>query len=200
MTDDKKELIDHQKRLTEETTALQKAFKQVKDTGIKFQNTDAEVLASFRAGAGGRNITIEDGEAYVVYDGSRIGLAHALERYAFDAAPGEVDRRTLPRSGTIGRRGTLARSEMTLQEKVAFIRENGEEAFAAIPTHPPTSTEIVTREQFRRLSVTEKSRMITAAPDIMSKLAPAPSPRPHGCYINHEAMAKHLATRGKLAK
>jgi hypothetical protein len=195
----KDEAIAQQKAEAETTTALQTAFGKVRDTGIQFRITDAEILANFKAG--GREIVVEDGIAYATYDGSRITLSDALERYAFDAPQGEVDRRTLPRSGTTGgRRGTLAKSEMTLKEKVAFIRENGEEAFAAIPTHPQESAEIVTREQFRRLSVKEKSKMVTADPDILAKLAPAPNPRPHGCFINHSAMAKHLATRGKMPK
>jgi hypothetical protein len=49
-----------------ETAALQNAFAKFHESGVKFNSTDAEVLAKFKEG--GREIFIEDGVAFTNYD------------------------------------------------------------------------------------------------------------------------------------
>jgi hypothetical protein len=188
-----KEEIERQLAITARTTALQNAFTDFHKTGIKYTGTDAEVLEKFKAT--GREIFVEDGIAFTNYDSEILKVEEALLRHAFDAPQGEVDRRTLPRGASTARPNVRSRAEMTTREKVDYVNEHGEEAFLKLPSKPVTSSEVKTTEDFRRLPRAEKVRRINEDPDAIRKLAPAPTLRQNGTYINHEAIARQRAIR-----
>jgi hypothetical protein len=190
-----KEEIERHQAAAAKTTALQTAFKKFQETGVKFQGTDAEVLAKFKEG--GHEIFVEDGVARTKFDSEILPLDEALLRYAFDAPQGEVDRRTLPRGGAgTARSSTLSRATMTTAEKVAYVNEHGEEAFLKIPTNYTPTSEVKTTADWLKLSRAERVRRTTDDPQAFEKLLPAPGQRmPWEPYVNHEALERQKQIR-----
>jgi hypothetical protein len=170
-------------------------------TNIKFRDRSTALQALLAGGC--EVIYTEDGSAQVHYDGERLGLRDALTRLAFDQRD-LVDGRTLPREGTTGRQGTLSKADMTLQEKIAYVRDHGADAFARIPSVNFDTKPVTTREDFYRLSRAEKVRRIAADPNILAKLPSAPKVSvveqletvAPGVRINRAGLEKQKAIRG----
>jgi hypothetical protein len=141
-------------------------------TGVRFHDR-ATTLAELKKD--GREITFDaDGTPSVTYDSEPLQLKDALLRFAYDRRD-LVDGRTLPREGVGSTRpGTLSKADMTLPEKLAFIRDRGADAFAKLPSQNFDTKPLMYREDFYKLSRTEKVRRIALDPDIISKLPSAP--------------------------
>jgi hypothetical protein len=166
-------------------------------TNINFHNR-AEALAALRA-IGAEVAYDEAGTPHCRYDSEYLPLSEALTRLALDNRS-LADGRSLPRGASTARPNTLSRAEMTNKQKVAFVNEFGEEAFLKLPSKPTVTSEVRTTEDFRRLTRAEKVRRINEDPDTIYKLAPAPTARVNGSFIDHDAIARQKATRGKLAR
>jgi hypothetical protein len=172
-------------------------------TNIKFHDR-AAAIASLTAD--GREVIYpEDGSAQVHYDGERLGLREALTRLAFDQRD-LVDGRTLPREGAgTARPGTLSKSDMTMQEKLEYIKTNGADAYARIPSQNHDSKPLETQADWYKLSRKERVRRTAADPQVFTKLPPAPreaSPVTKleqiapGTKINRSALEREKAIRG----
>jgi hypothetical protein len=188
MTDEKKDLTPG---IGVEAKKINEAFDASK---IAFHNR-AEALAALRA-TGAEVAFDEQGNPHCRYDSEYLTLTEALTRLALDQK-GLADGRSLPRGASIARPNALSRAEMTTAEKVAYVNEHGEEAFLKLPSRPVATTETKTTEDFRRLALAEKVRRINADPAAIYKLAPGPTARTNGTYINVEALARHKAVTGK---
>lgn len=171
-------------------------------TEIKFHNR-SEALAAFKEG---REIEYdESGEPQTTYDGERLPLKDALTRFAYDAPDGVVDRRTLPREGAGGgRKGTLSKSDLDLQGKIAFINQFGGEAYERLPsTGVGSSAEVRTKQDALKLPVKERVRRYAADADWFAKLADGPAATvagmtsAGGAKINVVALDKQRRIRGK---
>lgn len=179
----------------DEATALNAAFDA---TGVKFHDR-AAALAAFK-----ENHHIEYNEVgtpMTFFDGEHIELRDALTRYGYDSPDGVCDRRTLPREGSGGgRRGTLSRADFTTSaEKSKFIAEHGITAWEKLPSKNTDGQEVVTKQDWYRLSRAEKVRRTEADPNAFAKL-PNGTPsivgsRANGVFINRSAIDKHLAAR-----
>jgi hypothetical protein len=189
MTDEKKEFTPG---IGVEARKINEAFDR---TGINFHSRP-DALAALKTD--GREIVFneDDGEPYVHYDSEFLKLDQALTRLALDQRS-LADGRSLPRGASTARPNTLSRAEMTIAEKVAYVNEHGEEAFLKLPSRPTTTSEVKTTEDFRRLPRAEKVRRINEDPDAIRKLAPPPTARANGTFINHEALARQKAITGK---
>jgi hypothetical protein len=163
-------------------------------SGIKFhdRSTTLQTLTT------DREISYaEDGTASIHYDGEILPLEAALKRFAYDNRA-HVDGRTLPKEGVgTARPGTLSKAAMTLQEKIAFIKEHGADAFSRIASKSYDTQPVDTRQDWMRLSRTEKVRRLAADPDAFTKLPNATSDQPKGGYINHAALEREKAIKGK---
>jgi hypothetical protein len=175
------------------TAALQAEFAKFHESGIKPNVSDPELLALLKEG---RHITVEDSTAYTVYDGEKIAVGEALKRFVHDRRE-FVDGRTLPREGVTGRPGVTSKADLkTFKEKVAYVNKFGEAAFLALPLTGQVSSEIRTFEDFRKLPIEEKNRLINADPNYMEKLKPSPGHRmPGQAFINHELLERQKAIR-----
>jgi len=164
-------------------------------TGITWNNR-AEALADFRQG---REIVYEDGEPQVRYDGEFLHLKDALLRFGYDRRD-LIDGRSLPKTGIgTARSGQASKADFeTLASKVAYIREFGEDSWAKLPMKAPTGNgEVLTQEDFAALPRAEKVRRIRLDPDCNAKLPRSAVGRSAQQGItHHEALAKHVASRG----
>jgi hypothetical protein len=191
MSDEKKELIPG---LGAEARALNEAFDQ---TGVKFHNR-AEALAAFKEN---REIVSEDGKLFARYDGELQPLSSCLLKFGWDNRQ-HVDGRSLPRTGAgLSRPGIDCKQNYkTTREKLDYIAANGADAWEKLPLSGPVSNELKTQSDWYKLPRAERVRLTALDPDAFSKLAPAPNPRPTGAFIDHDAIARHKATMGKLAR
>jgi len=167
--------------------------KAIADTNIKYTVTPAELLAKF-----GREVQFDDeGNPHALYDREVLPLADALTRFAADE-DGICDRRTLPRSPGGGRRGVASREDLPdAKAKAAYIAEYGLAAFEALPTKAQPSGELKYQDDFRRLPVAEKSRLIAKhGLKFIESLPARPSDQPFGGYINRDALDKHVKIGG----
>jgi hypothetical protein len=193
------EEIQKQKALAEQTSALQSEFAKFHESGIRPNVDDSQLLSLLKEG--GREIIVEDGNATTVYDGERIEVSQALKRLLIDRRE-FVDARTLPREGAAGGRSSVtSKADLkTLKDKVAYVNQFGENAYLALPLTGQSTSEIKTFEQFRKLPISEKARL-TKDPDYIYRLKPSEGRyMPGQAKINTAGIAKHLATRGKLAR
>lgn len=141
----------------------------------------------------------EDGQLYARYDGEVLPLDEALLRFGLDNRP-HIDGRSAPRTGTGGRNVELTKSEMTTREKVAYIAQNGADAFEKLATKPVETTEVKTRQDFMKLSRQERVRRYAENPNAFVDLPNAVSDQPKGSFINREALAKQQAIRPNSKK
>ncbi len=163
------------------------------ECGITFSDR-AEAIAEF-----GRAITFdpETGNAEADYDGERLPLSECLKRFAFDRRD-LVDGRTLPPNGLGNTRQAPMSKESfnSPSEKVAFINEFGLQAWTALPTKAPASREVVTKEDWRTLSVQEKSRRLRANPRAYDELPSAPKVPSSFAKVNWDLIQKQRVGSG----
>jgi hypothetical protein len=171
---------------------------QLDSTNIKFNVPGSEVLARFN-----REITFDDdGVPHVIYDKEIVTLADGLTRWAYDNRDPELfDGRSLPRSGAGGGRvGTLSKSDFTLAEKIAFIKEHGGEAYERLPLKSGgATTEVRSKAEYYRLPRQEKMRLLAKDPGYFERLPNTPAEalggKVNGTFINRAALEKHKAVR-----
>src|SRR6185437_12982853 len=178
--------------------ALNSAFDA---TGITFKQERADVLAAFKNGE--REIQFdENGQPFATYDSQILPLSECLQRWAADAPDGTCDRRTLRRSPGGGRRGIASKQDLVdAKSKAAYIAEHGYDAFAALPTKAQPSEELKYKDQFYRLPLSEKSRLIAKhGENFIRSLPSRPTGQPHGGFIAHELLEKQKQIRGKSAR
>jgi hypothetical protein len=156
-------------------------------------NDRATALAAFKEG---REIIFEDGQPYTRFDSEYLPLSDALLRFGYDRHE-LVDGRTLPRTGAgAARPGLASKADFpTVKDKVDFINKNGEDAWARLPLTGVAGTEVKTIADWKRLPLSEKVRRVNADPDAVRKLAPTPTVRQHGAFINTEALERQKAIR-----
>jgi len=176
----------------EQAQKLNEAFDQ---TGVKFHDRAATLQAIT---ADGREVAYDaDGTVRIHYDGEQLSLKDALTRFAYDNRQ-HVDARTLPKEGAgTARPGTLAKSDMTLAQKTAYINQHGAEAFSKIPSKNFDTQPVVSRQDWMRLSRAEKVRRLGADPDAFIKLPNATSDQLKGSFINHTALEREKKIRGR---
>jgi hypothetical protein len=162
-------------------------------TKIRFNVSNADALTAFN-----REVVFsEAGEPQAIYDGQALPLADALTRWAVDDRTGIADRRTLPRDPVAGRPGSLAKSSMSTSEKVAFINEHGSTAFEALPLTNKATSEVTSKADFYKLPLSEKTRLTRENPNFFASLPNTPTGQIRGSYVNHAAIAKAKAARGR---
>lgn len=171
---------------TQMAAALNAAFDASK---LTFHNR-AEALAAFKAD---REIVVENGQLFALYDGCTQPLGDAFAKFGADNR-GLIDGRSLPRTGVdAARPGPLSKADLkTVAEKVAFIAEHGSEAFEQLPLQPVHTGEVKTFEDWMKLPTAEKVRLTALDPHIVRKLRPSPSARQHGTFIK-PGLAEDLA-------
>ena len=184
------EEIKRQQAIADETRALQDAFAKFKQTGIVTTKSDAELLAHFREG---RDIVVDNGVAYVTYDAEKLPLDVALTRYAFDLPAGEVDRRTLPRTGTTARPGITSKADLdTLEKKVAYVQEFGNDAFERLPLRHVQAGPLEYKSQWRKLSIEERVRRTHEDPHAFEKLKDDPPAQAAGIRYEKPGLAEEI--------
>ncbi len=146
--------------LRKQTDAVAEGFK---DSGVKFHDIDAvKVLLA----EGGHAITIgDDGKATVAYDGEQLSLAEGLRRFAEDnkfLADGRTIRETT--------RPKSKESFKTREEKMEFINKHGVDAFEALPLRAPHAGPVKCFDDFVKLTLSEKSRLLREDPDFLRRL------------------------------
>ncbi|MCU1324257.1 MAG: hypothetical protein JWM43_3906 [Acidobacteriaceae bacterium] len=174
-------------------TALNLSFDK---SGISFHSR-SETLAALKAT--GSEITYDEaGKPWTRYDHEFLELDLALIRFGMDQ-PQWADGRTLPRHGAPGRKGTMAKSDLkTIPEKVAWIAEHGEDAFARLPLTTPSSSEVRSQADWLKLPIAERARRWEDDPGAFERLPRAPKPdSPNTGKTHHAALEKELRTRGK---
>lgn len=182
-----------------EADEINSAFSQ---SGIKFHQSNSDTLNAFKNN-GEREVTFgEDGKAYAKYDAEILPLTDALTRWAADAADGICDRRTLPRSPGGGRKGIASKADLqTSKDKAAFIAEYGLKAFESLPTKSQPTSELRYQDDFRRLPLSEKTRLIKQyGTRFVENLPARPTGQPYGAFINREALKKIESIKGKSAR
>ncbi len=145
-------------------------------TEIRFHDDAPELLARFKAT--GREIAFDEaGKPTTTYDGQTVALADALTRWATDDRT-IADGRTLPRTDTgKGRPGMASKQDYaTVAEKTAFISEHGIAAWESLPTKPPVTSEVVFKEDFFKLNLSEKTRRLNENPNAIAELPNRPKP------------------------
>jgi hypothetical protein len=143
-------------------------------TEIKFHDDAPELLARFKAT--GREIEFdESGRPMAIYDHQLIPLRDALTRWALDDRT-IADRRTLPRKDEgRGRPGMASKADFaTLQDKTAFIRERGVDAYEALPLKAPVTREVKFKEDFFALPVAQKAKLLSDDPSYLNRLPNRP--------------------------
>jgi len=159
---------------TPEVTALLKAFDQ---TGIKF-NDKAVTLAALKEQ--GEIVFTEDGPK-INYRGKVQPMHEALIAHAL-ANREQVDARTLPRDVQDSKENyTSTRS------KVDFIEKHGEDAWANLPTSSVVVPTVIRyQDDFRKLPLSEKSRLLNEDPDYVTTLPARPDPNrtETGTFVN----------------
>ena len=176
-----------------EARAINTAF----DTaGITFNSSRAETLKAF-----GRDVTFDQtGKPYALYDSEIVPLSDALQRFAFDNR-NVCDGRTLPRSGAgKSRLGVESKSDFkSAGEKAKYIEDRGIEAWERLPLTNAASKEILTKNDWYRLPVSEKIRRIDADPEAFNNLPNTPAELTggmiRGSRINHSALDKQRQIR-----
>jgi hypothetical protein len=146
-------------------------------TGIKW-TSEAAALAKFKEG--GREVIIENGQAFTYYDRETLPLEDALTRWAYDNRDSELfDGRSLPRNGAgLARPGLLSKADMTRAEKVTYVNTHGEDAFARLATKGVgPKGEVKTFEDWKLLPRAEKVRRTNANPNIVNELIRASKAR-----------------------
>jgi hypothetical protein len=176
-----------------EADAINGAFTE---TGIKFNVSNTDALAQFKAGE--REVTFDEaGQPYARYDREILPLGEALTRWAADSTESICDRRTLPRSPGGGRRGIASKADLPdVKAKSAYIAEFGYKAYSALPTRAVPTEELKYRDQFYRLPIAEKTRLIRKhGEDFIRSLPSRPTSQPYGGYINREALERQKEIR-----
>lgn len=177
----------------DEPKALHAAFDETK---IVFHDR-AAALAKFKEG---REIIFgDDGQPYSTYDGeTSVRLADALTRWALDTRdPALFDGRSLPRHGANGRPGIISKADFdTVASRVAYITEFGEDSWARLPLKGIATSEILTKQSWMKLPLSEKVRRTAADPDAFSKLPDKPTDQIRGSFIHHAAIAREKLKRG----
>jgi hypothetical protein len=181
---------------TDAAAALNKSFDE---SGISFKDR-ASALASFKAN---HHITVaEDGQLMTSFNGVRQSLASALGLYGRTSEGEEyTDRRSLPKSEQHAG-GVRSRAELTtVAEKNAFISRFGIEKFESLPSRYMPESEVKTKQDFYKLTVSQKSALIRQNPNILSELPSQAEADIHGMTVipggrvNRPALAKDRATR-----
>jgi hypothetical protein len=179
-----------------EARAIHEAFDS---TGVTFHDR-AATLAALKQN--GRDVVFDNGVPHIVYDGELLELKEGLLRLAYDRRD-LADRRTLPRAGAgTSRPGIDSKDRYkTTREKLDFISTYGAEAWERLPLRGPSTSEVLTREDFLRLPRQERMRRYAADPSVLAKL-PSSSSRyiPGSAKVNVEGLQRHLASKGKLAR
>jgi hypothetical protein len=157
----------------------------------------SETLAALKAT--GSEITYDElGKPWTRYEHEYLELESALIRFGLDQ-PQLADGRTLPRHGAPGRMGTMSKDQLkTIADKVAWINEHGEDAFARLPLTPPVSREVRTQEDWFALPPSERARRWEEDPGAFERLPRAPKQGNANTGVTYRTnLEKELATRGK---
>lgn len=162
-------------------------------TGITWHDR-AATLAAFRAQA--EIYTKEDGQLYTFFQGKEMTFSEGLVKHALGNRV-EVDARTLPHNTVDSKENYTS-----VRAKVDYIQKNGEDAWANLPAKSAVIPNVVEfQDDFRKLPLSEKSRLLSEDPDFLVKLPARPSENyVAGAYINKAGLEKLAKIRpgGKL--
>lgn len=163
-----------------EVQALHDAFDATKITW----HDRAATLAAFRAQA--EIYKKEDGQLYSYFQGEEMPFHEALVKHAMGNRV-EVDARTLPKNTVDSKENYVS-----VRAKVDFIQKHGEDAWSNLPTSSVVIPTVVQfQDDFRKLPLAEKARLLNEDPDYVAKLPARPNPNKVGeTYINHELITK----------
>jgi len=140
----------------------------------------------------GGQIVFDDGtgEPYSFLNGVRAKLSLSLAEFGL-ANKSLIDQRSLVR----------AKSKSDLKntaEKMAFIRQHGVSAFERLPLNHIEPSAVVTRSDWRKLTLSQKAEMIRRDPDVVAKLRP--DVEQGKTFVNHELLEKQQRIKGRSAK
>lgn len=153
-------------------------------TGISWHDR-AATLAAFRAQA--EIYQKEDGELYTYYNGKEMPFHEGLVKHAIGNRI-EVDARTLPKNTVDSKE-----NYQSTAAKVAYIAKHGTDQWASLPRTSVVVPNVVEfQDDFRRLPLAEKARLLNEDPDFLVKLPARPDPNRAGqSYINHKLIERN---------
>lgn len=165
--------------------ALQRAFT---DSGLNFLDKGA-ALDEFQK-QGGQITYDEAGEPYSFLNGFRTKLSLCLNEFGL-ANKTLIDERSLVRA--------RSKSDLkTTAEKMLFIKQHGISTYEKLALNHIEPKDVVTRSDWRKLSLSQKTEMVRRDPDVVAKLRP--DVEQGRTFINRELLAKQERIKGRSAK
>ena len=182
----------------------EEAANKLKESFVKAnifpEKTRAEALAAYRRD---HVIVVDDnGELKTSYNGVFQSLSTALSSYG-RTSDGEqfTDRRSLPKDEQ-NQGGIRSKSDFkSIKERTDFISKFGAAAFENLPSRWMPESEVRTRQDFYKLTVSQKSALIKANPNILHELPSQVEPDVHGmsnvagARVNVAGLERDRATR-----
>jgi len=170
------ERLGEQQRL-ERSQQEEKVLRDIINDGPKSHLSPQDLIKLLRSD-GEYGLEVDGDKATAVYEGKKIPLAQFLEKlveskpYLFDGrAVRAVQQR---KAGEQDKSPAKARSEMTMAEKIAFLDQpDGLAKWEKLPAYPTKMVPLseLTLQQFSKLPVSEKTRLISQNPNLVEELA-----------------------------